>query len=138
MTQAFHAQAETVNLSRPSGAPLIAHIIYRLDVGGMENGIVNLPNAMPTARYRHAIVCLTEYSDFRFRIRRSDADYYALHKRPGKDPVVYWRLWRLLRRLRPDIVHTLNLPALDVLPVAALAGGPAGGRGAPGGGETHL
>ncbi len=103
-------------------APLIAHIIYRLDVGGMENGLVNLINAIPAQRYRHAIICLTEYTDFRLRIQRPDVAIYALHKRPGKDIGVYPRLWRLLRRLRPDIVHTRNLPALDCLVPAALAG----------------
>lgn len=103
-------------------APLVAHIIYRLDIGGMENGLVNLINAIPATRYRHAIICLTEYTDFRFRIQRPDVEYYALHKRPGKDIGVYPRLWRLLRRLRPDIVHTRNLPALDCLVPAALAG----------------
>lgn len=125
MARAFELPKEEASASRNVQAPLIAHIIYRLDVGGMENGIVNLVNAMPAERYRHAILCLTEYSDFRFRIRRPDVDYYALHKRPGKDPAVYWRLWRLLRRLRPDIVHTRNLPALDALPFAALAAVPA-------------
>lgn len=102
--------------------PLVAHIIYRLDVGGMENGLVNLINSTPTERYRHAIICLTEYTDFRFRLQRPDVEIYALHKRPGKDLGVYPRLWRLLRRLRPDIVHTRNLPALDSLVPAALAG----------------
>jgi len=123
MAQAIQSQAPLANVS-PHAPPLVAHVIYRLDVGGMENGIVNLLNAMPMTRYRHAIICLTEYTDFRFRIRRSDVDCYALHKRPGKDLAVYWRLWRLLRRLRPQIVHTRNLPALLALPVAALAGVP--------------
>jgi sugar transferase (PEP-CTERM/EpsH1 system associated) len=106
-------------------APLIAHIIYRFDVGGMENGLVNLINAVPSERYRHAIVCLTEYTDFRRRIRQPGVECFALHKRPGKDMGVYWRLWRLLRTLRPDIVHTRNLPALDSLAIAALAKVPA-------------
>jgi len=50
------------------GAPLIAHVIYGLKTGGVENGLVNLINHMPAERYRHAIVCITEYSDFRLRI----------------------------------------------------------------------
>lgn len=105
-------------------APLVAHIIYRLDVGGMENGLVNLINHMPAERYRHAIVCLDQYTEFRQRLRRPDVACYALHKRSGKDVGLYWRLWRLLRELRPQIVHTRNLAALDSLPPAAFAGVP--------------
>jgi len=103
-------------------APLVAHIIYRLDVGGMENGLINLINHMPAERYRHAIVCLDDFTDFRLRLRRPDVACYALHKQPGKDIGLYLRLWRLLRRLRPQIVHTRNLAALDSLVPAALAG----------------
>ncbi len=102
--------------------PLVAHILYRLDVGGLENGVVNLVNTIPAESYRHAIISLTEYTEFRFRIRRQDVQYYALHKRPGKDLGAYFRLWRLLRHLRPQIVHTRNLPALDFQLPAALAG----------------
>ena len=40
-------------------APLIAHVIFRLDVGGLENGLVNLINEMPPGAYRHAIICVT-------------------------------------------------------------------------------
>ena len=28
--------------------PLVMHIVYRFDTGGLENGIVNLLNHMPT------------------------------------------------------------------------------------------
>jgi sugar transferase (PEP-CTERM/EpsH1 system associated) len=48
--------------------------------------------------------------------------FHALHKRPGKDPALHVRLWRLLRQLRPSIVHTRNLSALEGQLVAALAG----------------
>ncbi len=65
--------------------PLIAHVIFKLDIGGLENGLVNLLNHMPRERYRHAIVCLTEHTKFRSRIQRDDVSLHALHKRPGKD-----------------------------------------------------
>jgi sugar transferase (PEP-CTERM/EpsH1 system associated) len=102
--------------------PLIAHIIHRLAVGGLENGLVNLINNLPEDRYRHAIVCLTGYSDFRKRIQRADVEVHALDKQPGKDLGVYARLWRLLRRLRPQVVHTRNLATLDCQFAAAAAG----------------
>jgi sugar transferase (PEP-CTERM/EpsH1 system associated) len=104
--------------------PLIAHVIYGLKTGGVENGLVNLINHMPAERYRHVIVCITDYSDFRLRIRRGDVECYALHKPPGKVPGFYVKLWTLLRRLRPRIVHTRNLATLMAQVPAMLAGAP--------------
>ena len=105
-----------MSLAKPGAGrpPLVAHILHRLAVGGLENGLVNLINYMPAERYRHAIICLTDASDFRWRIQRRDVPVIALHKREGKDVAAYWRVWRALRQLRPDIVHTRNLPALGV------------------------
>lgn len=101
--------------------PLVAHIIYRLGVGGMENGLVNLINAMPRERYRHVIICLESYSDFKQRLRRDDVEVIALNKRAGNDLGLYWRLYKTLRRLRPAIVHTRNLAALEMQGIACLA-----------------
>ena len=103
-------------------APLIVHIIFRLAMGGLENGLVNLINAMPRDRYRHAIVSLTDCTDFQRRIKREDVSVVALHKRQGHDLGVYWRAWRTLRVLRPAIVHTRSFPTLEFLAIAACAG----------------
>lgn len=104
--------------------PLVVHVVHALEVGGLENGLVNLLNGPLGARYRHAIVCLTRASDFRERLRRPDIAIYELHKPPGLGLQVYPALWRLLRRLRPTIVHTNNLAALETQWIAALAGVP--------------
>jgi len=103
---------------------LVCHIIHQLAVGGLENGVVNLINHLPADRYRHAIICITNATEFRNRIRRKDVEIYELHKRLGKDVGAYMRMWRLLRRLKPRIAHTRNLPALDMLAPAWLAGVP--------------
>jgi sugar transferase (PEP-CTERM/EpsH1 system associated) len=112
----------SIAASGTTAAPLIVHIVHRLDVGGLENGLVNLINHLPAAQYRHAIICLTEATDFRQRIRRADVEVHALGKRAGKDPGMYWRLWKVLRQLRPDVVHTRNLATVDCQFVATLAG----------------
>lgn len=104
--------------------PLIAHVVYRFDTGGLENGVVNLINHLPESAYRHVVIALTEVTDFAQRIRRSDVCCIALHKPPGQTLWLYPRLLRLLRELRPAIVHTRNLAALEVQPAAWLAGVP--------------
>src|SRR5262245_57130150 len=104
--------------------PLIAHILFRLDYGGLENGVVNVVNGLPENAFRHAIIAMTEACEFRNRIRRSDITVHALNKKPGKDPGAYVRLFKLLRQLRPAVVHTRNLntsegavsPRLDRVP----------------------
>lgn len=104
-------------------APLVLQVLHHLQIGGMENGLVNLINHMPPARYRHAIVCIEDYTDFRARITRP-VEIYALHRsRCG-----VWRLrqalYRLCRVLRPALVHTRNQSGLDALLPARLAGIP--------------
>ena len=104
--------------------PLIVHVIHRLGIGGLENGLVNLINGLPEQDYRHAVVCLTEATDFRSRIRRKDVAIYEMHKREGQDFGLYPRLYRLFRRLRPAVVHTRNLATLESQLPAWLAGVP--------------
>ena len=104
--------------------PLIAHVMYRFDVGGLENGIVNLINHLPVDAYRHAIISLTEITDFRRRIKRDDVQFFALNKKPGHSLWLYPRLLRLFRQLKPAIVHTRNLGALELVVPAWAAGVP--------------
>jgi len=94
--------------------PLIVHVLYRLQVGGLENGVINLVNRMPAERFRHAIVCLTESTDFQTRIERPDVTVHAIHKRPGQDFASWVRLYRLFRELRPTVVHSRNIGCLEV------------------------
>jgi sugar transferase (PEP-CTERM/EpsH1 system associated) len=94
--------------------PLVLHVMYRFDTGGLENGVVNLINHMPEHAYRHAILALTEITDFRHRIHRKDVTFIALHKPPGQGIWQFPRLYKLFRQLRPSIVHSRNLAALEV------------------------
>ena len=110
--------------SPPDARPLVLHVLYRFDVGGLENGVVNLINRMPADAYRHAILALTEVTDFRQRIRRDDVQFISLRKPPGHLYRLFPRLFRLFRELKPAIVHSRNLAALEVTVPAALAGVP--------------
>jgi sugar transferase (PEP-CTERM/EpsH1 system associated) len=114
-------QSMDKSLHQPGQPPLIAHVIHHLGVGGMENGLVNLINHIPPERYRHAIVCLKGYSDFYKRITRQPVEIIALNKREGNDIGMYLRLFRTLRQLNPDIVHTRNLATMEGQLIAAAA-----------------
>lgn len=104
--------------------PLVAHVMYRFDTGGLENGIVNLINHMPADRYRHAVIALTVVTDFRHRIQRDDVDFVSLNKAPGHGIWLFPKLFALFRQLRPAIVHSRNLAALEAQLPAWAAGVP--------------
>ena len=95
------------------GRPLVAHVLHRFDTGGLENGVVNLINHMPANAYRHAVIALTDITDFKNRIQRPDVQFFALNKQPGHVLWIYPQLYRLFRQLKPAIVHTRNLAALE-------------------------
>lgn len=105
--------------------PLIMHVVYRFQVGGLENGLANLINRLPEARFRHAVVALTDCSPrFCARVERRDVRFVSLHKPPGHGFRLYPALHRLFREARPAIVHTRNLAALEAAVPAWTAGVP--------------
>jgi sugar transferase (PEP-CTERM/EpsH1 system associated) len=112
------------HISATDPRPLVAHVMYRFDTGGLENGVVNLINHMSADRYRHAVIALTEITDFRQRIKRDDVQFIALNKPPGQTLWIFPQLYRLFRQLRPAIVHSRNLAALEVQLPAWAAGVP--------------
>jgi sugar transferase (PEP-CTERM/EpsH1 system associated) len=105
-------------------APLIAHVVFRFGVGGLENGLVNIVNRTATSKYRHAIVCIDESTSFANRITKPGVGVYSIHKKPGRDWRAGKRLFDLMRELKPAIVHTRNLGAMDALLPALVAGVP--------------
>jgi len=102
--------------------PHIVHIVHRFDTGGMENGMVNLLNTLSPDRYRHTVIALTNYSDFSKRITAQPVAFHALNRAPGHGLSWVIRLWKLLRQIKPDLVHTRNLAALEAQFVVAAMG----------------
>ena len=100
----------------------VVHVIFRLHIGGLENGLVNLINRLPEQEFNHAIICIDTFTDFRERIHNRNVQIFAINKAPGWDTGALVRIYKLLKSLKPDIVHTRNLAALDALLPAFLAG----------------
>lgn len=124
MAAVRHVDALGPDAGDANDTPLVAHVVNGLRAGGLENGLVNLINRLPAEHCRHAIICLTDHDDFARRIDDENVPVIDLNKRPGKDLAWYGRCWRVLRSLRPDIVHTRNLATIEAQVVAALAGVP--------------
>lgn len=101
---------------------LVVHLVHQLDTTAAENGLLNLIRHMPPGRYRHAIVCLKDHPGHGAIFRQRDVEVITLNKRDGKDFAHYLRMFRTLRALHPDVIHTRNLCGMEGQLVAALAG----------------
>ncbi len=99
----------------------ILHVVYSFSIGGLENVIVQLINRLPADQYEHIVLSLTTISDFKNRIERPDVQFIALDKQPGHAIPLYPKIYRLLRQLKPDVLHTCNLAALELVPLGWLA-----------------
>lgn len=91
--------------------PLVMHLIYRFDTGGLENGVVNLINHLPA--FRHAVVAVTQITAFKERVKAPGTQFVALDKPPGQGCWLYPHVYRLLREMRPAVLHTRNLGAME-------------------------
>ena len=100
----------------------VTHLVYRLGTGGMENVVVQLIRNLPRTSFRHTVIALSDIDpEFARRLDGTDVELIALNKPPGQPYALYPKVYRLLRRLRPDVLHSCNLGALEFVPVAALA-----------------
>lgn len=122
---------------------LVVHLIDTLPAAQASHGLLSLIRHLPADRYRHAIVCLHDAGDYQAGLREHGVDVVNLHKRDGSDLLHHLRLFRVLRKLQPDLIHTRNGSGLSAQLVAALAGvrrrvHAEHGREVPGGGADRL
>ncbi|MFC4930693.1 TIGR03088 family PEP-CTERM/XrtA system glycosyltransferase [Massilia sp. GCM10023247] len=104
--------------------PLVAHLVYSFGCGGLQTLVAECINRMPVQNYRHAVICLTDAKDEAARISRTDVVFHDLDKPPGNSVTTHLKLWRLLRRLRPAVLHTYNVGTIEYQAIALLAGVP--------------
>ena len=102
--------------------PLIVHIIHRLSVGGLENGLINIVNHSEFNNFKHVIICLKDATQYKNKIINKNLVIYCMKKKDGHDFLMFYRLYLLLKELHPDIVHTRNLATLECQLPAILAG----------------
>ena len=81
-------------------------------------------NRMPADRYRHAVVCLSGFTDYAEKITKPGVEFYSLDKPPGAGLASHAKLWKLLRKLRPVVLHTYNVSTIEYNATAFLAGVP--------------
>ncbi len=96
----------------------VAHVLHSLEVGGTENGVVNLVTRL--GGVRHSVIAMTTAGPLAARLP-AGVGVRCLGKRPGIDARAILRLARELRRLRPTVVHSRNWGALDAVLAARLA-----------------
>ncbi len=98
----------------------IVHILFSFSTGGMEKGIAMLVNATHQ-QIEHIILCIKETGESE-RLLPKGSRVISLHKSDGNSILFLFRLARMLKELKPDIVHTRNWVGLDGVIAARMAG----------------
>jgi glycosyltransferase involved in cell wall biosynthesis len=96
----------------------VLHVVFSLDAGGMENGIVNLSRALEGRGYEIHACCLARGGNFVERFARPD-HVTLLGKAEGFSPGAARSLAAHIRRIEPDVIHTHNLGPLLYTALAA-------------------
>jgi sugar transferase (PEP-CTERM/EpsH1 system associated) len=85
----------------------VQHVVLSLQPGGLENGVVNVANRLSPDRFASSVCCLRQGGEFVARLRPG-IPVHEMGWRGGNDARLPFRLARLFRETRPDIVHTRN------------------------------
>ena len=97
----------------------VVHLISSLATGGTEMMLFKLLRGMRGTGVESTVVCLTTGGAIEERIARLGIPVFNLNMRRGiPNPLALWRLYRILRRLKPDVLQTWLYHA-DLLGLAA-------------------
>jgi len=98
----------------------IAQVVLSLDIGGQERLVVRIAHALRDRGHEPHVVTLTRGGALRAEL--GSIPVHEVPRSAGFDPLLYAKLWRAFRALRPDVVHTHNAaPLIYAVPAARLA-----------------
>lgn len=83
----------------------VLHVIEDLENGGAERVLINLALGLDKKKFEVAVCCLTRKGRMASELEAEGIAVHVMHKRPGLDARLVWRLRSLMRKLQIDIVH---------------------------------
>lgn len=86
----------------------LMQVVFTLEVGGLENLVVNLLGKLDRKKYNLSLCTLSTKGPLEDDINEMGLPVYRLQKREGIDCPLYLRLARLLRDKNIGIIHTHN------------------------------
>ena len=101
----------------------LLHITDSLGRTGVASQVLVLSRGLVDQGFDVHVVALDGGRALAKEFRESGVSTTTLGRRWKFEPIVYWKLRRLVRRLRPEVVHTWNSDAGLFGRVAAWAGG---------------
>jgi glycosyltransferase involved in cell wall biosynthesis len=90
----------------------VLYLSHAFMVGGAEEMVLNLVRHLPADRYEPMVCAIHEPGPVGSEIAATGVPFRALGLVPGlRDPLAVAALYRYVREIRPDIVHTFLLTA---------------------------
>jgi len=90
----------------------ILQIVLSLKYGGLENLVVGFSQNLRKRGIESEIVCLAEGGELKLKAEQSGIKVFVLNKKEGFNFKLIFRLAKLLKQQKADIVHTHNIPPL--------------------------
>jgi glycosyltransferase involved in cell wall biosynthesis len=92
----------------------VLHIVTWLGVGGAERLVLMAATGLPRETFESAVCCFIERGRLADEVERHGVKVWCLDAFPSlRHPAALYRLYRIIRAFRPDIVHThLQAPNL--------------------------
>lgn len=87
----------------------IMHVVFSLDPGGMENGVVNVANRLPEDEFEVYFCCLEKGGAFVERLHHPENVIVLDRTQPGFSCRTTLRVMWTVFKLWPDVVHTHNI-----------------------------
>lgn len=85
----------------------ILHVVLSLDYGGTEKIVVDIANNLSRDEFESSIICMDRYGGRAGELKK-DVLVYLMVRKPGLSVKNFYSFYKLLRKVKPDIVHFRN------------------------------
>lgn len=97
---------------KPKRRLRVLHVMFSLEPGGMENGVVNVANHLPEDEFEIHFACIETGGAFVDRLRHPENVAVLGKDQPGFSKRAAWGVMKTILKVRPDVVHSHNLGPL--------------------------
>ena len=102
-----HKVLENEPAERAAIRPLtFVQLTWSLVAGGAETYAYNLARGLRNRGHRPIMCALDPGGALEDEIKQANIPCVVMGRKQGIDLKLFWRLWRLFRAIRPDVVHT--------------------------------